>query len=134
MNILGLLEDLEWPMIYGESSISAGPMCLSCGADTKPTHRPACELKAAIDALRSGRLRVCEWVKLLDAKPIIPDGWSQSVCVLASWDSENGEALEMMFERRTIRGKTVERFEWQGRISPWVITHWMYLPSAPINK
>jgi len=132
VNILGLLERIEWDGMSNEDC------CPSCriGPNDKPdkAHYADCELKAAIDALRSGRLVVSEWVKLSDAKPVIPDGWSQAVRVLASWDSEKGEAVEMSFEKRTIRGKTVERFERQGRISPWNITHWMYLPSAPINK
>ena len=35
---------------------------------------------------------------------------------------------------RNIRGKKIRRWEWQTRISPWIVTHWMPLPEAPKMK
>ena len=35
---------------------------------------------------------------------------------------------------RNIRGNTIRRWEWQTRISPWIVTHWMPLPEPPKMK
>lgn len=39
--------------------------------------------------------------------------------------------LEMTYVERTIRGEVIKRWEWQGRIAPWVVTHWMPMPEPP---
>lgn len=61
MNILGLLERIEW---------DGDHICALCGAHKYNSrtgemneHRPTCELKATIDALRSGRVRVINVTK-----------------------------------------------------------------------
>ena len=60
IDILELLKELEWGLVYGESSLSMDFKCPYCGTDTKPTHNPGCQLKAAIDALESGGLQVID--------------------------------------------------------------------------
>ena len=65
MSILELLEKVEWAYCNG-GCISAGP-CLICKNDQWDKHDPCCELKAAIDALKSGKLVV---VDVTDKKQI----------------------------------------------------------------
>jgi hypothetical protein len=31
----------------------------------------------------------------------------------------------------TIRGQKIRRWEWNGRVSPWIVTHYMRLPEPP---
>ena len=38
-------------------------------------------------------------------------------------------AMEYRFTQ--VRGKPVKRWEWNNRISPWIVTHWMPLPQPP---
>jgi hypothetical protein len=38
-------------------------------------------------------------------------------------------AMEYRFIQ--VRGKPVKRWEWNNRISPWIVTHWMSLPQPP---
>lgn len=52
MNILEMLESIEW---CGDD---CGEACPSCGYYVKHGHHPDCQLKAAIDDLKSGRLQV----------------------------------------------------------------------------
>ena len=60
IDILDILKELEWGLVYRESSLSMDFKCPYCGTDTKPTHNSDCQLKAAIDALESGRLVVVD--------------------------------------------------------------------------
>lgn len=47
--------------------------------------------------------------------------------------SSNGVIAQSLVTR-TIRGIKVRRWEWQTKISPWIVTHWMPLPEAPKMK
>lgn len=47
--------------------------------------------------------------------------------------SNNG-VIPLKFVFTTVRGQKVKRWEWNGRISPWVVTHWMPLPEPPKMK
>lgn len=43
----------------------------------------------------------------------------------------NNSVIPLKFVFTTVRGQKVKRWEWNGRISPWVVTHWMPLPEPP---
>jgi hypothetical protein len=72
-----------------------------------------------------------KWVKCSDQLPEIPCGVNKSVTVICCWGDKPGNVAEMIFVRRELRGKTVERFEWNSRLSTWEVTHWMPLPLPP---
>jgi hypothetical protein len=54
IDILGLLKRIEF-----KGNFDGWPNCPECQEDTD-RHKPGCQLKAAIDALESGRLVVVE--------------------------------------------------------------------------
>lgn len=56
------------------------------------------------------------------------------VTVIAAWGSNASNVAEMRYVERTVRGKQVRRFEWQGRISPWEIIYWQPLPEPPKSE
>ena len=65
-----------------------------------------------------------EWISVNDKLPEIPENkpkYNQSIKVIGMW----GEHwAEFDFVRRIVYGKIVERFEWNGRINTFPITHW----------
>lgn len=67
-----------------------------------------------------------EWIKFGDE---IPKG-DYLVC------TENKCVMQMTYTwnqfAKTQRGG-IPRWEWNGRISPWRITHYMHLPEPPIE-
>jgi hypothetical protein len=76
-----------------------------------------------------------EWISVDERLPEIPadaPDYAKYVAVLAHW--ECGSVAEMKYEAnmyaKTERGRA-PRFTWQGRNSPWDVTHWMPLPDPP---
>lgn len=65
-----------------------------------------------------------EWIKFSD--PI--DKGRYIVC------TSNGVVTEMLYNwnmhAKTEKGRS-PRWEWNGKISPWTVTHYMPLPSPP---
>lgn len=53
--------------------------------------------------------------------------------MLITIPQENGlKTLPAAWVRTVVRGKQVERWEWNGRICPWEPVHWMELPNPPM--
>ena len=67
-----------------------------------------------------------EWIKVEETPPEIGSN------VLVWWGGSNVTCMEYRSNiyAKTEKGK-IPRFEWMGRLSPWVVTHWMPLPSPP---
>lgn len=89
-----------------------------------------------IDSLRA-ELQARQWVSVEDRLPEIDytkprHGWR--VPVIACWGGSSNNVAEMAYTAngyaKTERGRK-PRFEWQGRISPWNVTHWQPLPLPP---
>jgi len=71
------------------------------------------------------------WTKTQDHLPPEPDnsitGHSQDhyLCTVS-----HGQVIAIDYVRTTVRGKTVFRWEWQGRISPWAVIAYMPFPES----
>jgi len=71
-----------------------------------------------------------KWIPVKDRLPEIPKdapSYSQYVKVLGAWDKH---WAEFYYVRKMVRGQIVERFEWNGRINTFPITHWA-IPVCP---
>lgn len=80
---------------------------------------------------------LCNWIPTSLKMPEIPKDtpmYDQKIKVIACWGSDPNQMAEMDYARKIIRGKEIHRFEWFGRISPWVILYWMYLPESPFKN
>ncbi|MET3232209.1 UNVERIFIED_ORG: hypothetical protein ABIC54_004414 [Burkholderia sp. 1263] len=78
------------------------------------------------------------WIDVNDRLPEIdyskPE-FDRQVSVLASWGGNKVAEMKYVSHGYAKREKgRAPRFEWQGRISPWLVTHWMPLPEAPANQ
>ena len=71
-----------------------------------------------------------EWISVEDRLP--EEDGTYITFTNAKGKSEGVIAQSLV--TKTIRGNTIRRWEWQTRISPWVVTHWMPLPEAPKMK
>lgn len=69
--------------------------------------------------------RKTEWISV---KERLPE--KEGYYITFALCSDNG-VIPMKFVFTTVRGQKVKRWEWNGRISPWVVTHWMPLPEPP---
>jgi hypothetical protein len=77
------------------------------------------------------------WISVDERLPEIDysnPAYARGVKVLAAWGNDPGNVAEMEYRSnayaKTEKGR-LPRFEWQGRVSPWTVTHWMPLPEAP---
>lgn len=72
----------------------------------------------------------CKWISVTECLPNLSHP-NNRADVLAAW---NGGVAEMAYcqfpDAKTARGRA-PRWEWQGRSSPWPVTHWMPLPEGP---
>lgn len=71
-----------------------------------------------------------EWVSVEDEIPSDDDDGLEFFC-MTNATGKGGGVLPMEWEVVTIRGKTVRRWKWLNRISPWAVTHWMKRPAPP---
>ena len=74
------------------------------------------------------------WISVKERLPEIPKNvpsYSAHFKVLVAWGPADGNVASMHYERDNVRGKEIERFKYNGRLSPWLITHWMPLPEPP---
>ena len=75
-----------------------------------------------------------EWVDVKEREPFVTEtnNW---VTVITY--TKDGKVLPMDFgfERyaKTERGRSI-RWKWHNMLSPWTVTHWMYLPEPPEAK
>lgn len=72
-----------------------------------------------------------KWVSVTERLPEINEDETYYKKVIACWGTDIHHVAEMKYCRRIVRGKTVYRFEWDGRISPWEVKYWMELPQPP---
>jgi hypothetical protein len=71
-----------------------------------------------------------EWVSVEDEIPSDDDDGLEFFC-MTNATGKGGGVLLLEWEVATIRGKTVRRWRWLNRISPWTVTHWMKRPAPP---
>ena len=71
-----------------------------------------------------------EWVSVEDEIPSDDDDGLEFFC-MTNATGKCGGVLPLEWEVSTIRGKTVRRWKWRSRISPWAVTHWMKRPAPP---
>ena len=67
-----------------------------------------------------------EWISVDDGLP--EDGW---YLTYTNANGANKGVIAQKLVTVTIRGKKIRRWEWQARVSPWTVTHWMRLPNPP---
>ena len=71
-----------------------------------------------------------EWISAEDEIPSDDDDGLEFFC-MTNATGKGGGVLPLEWEVATIRGKTVRRWRWLNRISPWTVTHWMKRPAPP---
>lgn len=71
-----------------------------------------------------------EWISVEDEIPSDDDDGLEFFCMTNATGKGGGD-LPLEWEVATIRGKTVRRWRWLNRISPWTVTHWMKRPAPP---
>lgn len=71
-----------------------------------------------------------EWISVEDEIPSDDDDGLGFFC-MTNATGRGGGVLPLEWEVATIRGKTVRRWRWLNRISPWTVTHWMKRPAPP---
>lgn len=71
-----------------------------------------------------------EWISVEDEIPSDDDDGLEFFC-MTNATGKCGGVLPLEWEVATVRGKTVRRWKWRSRISPWAITHWMKRPAPP---
>jgi len=72
------------------------------------------------------------WVAVTERLPEITDKHKYGGHkVIASWGKENNNMAQMEYCKRTVSGKDVFRFEWNGRIDPFGVKYWMEFPEPP---
>lgn len=71
-----------------------------------------------------------EWISVSHRLPEIPAERHQVTCIVATetFVTAMEFAINRFAKQRRAKGP---RWEWQGRISPWRVTHWMPLPKPP---
>lgn len=99
--------------------------CLSC----KHINEENCEPAIIADHLiRIGYVRA-EWISVESGLP--EDG---DYITFTNATGKNNGVIPQKLVTTTVRGKTVRRWEWNYRISPWTVTHYMPLPEPPETK
>lgn len=74
------------------------------------------------------------WIKVDDRLPEIPKDAYGQVKVIGAWKNGNEwQWAEFTWAERKVRGRTVQRFEWNGRINTFPITHWA-IPTPPAGN
>lgn len=71
-----------------------------------------------------------EWISVEDEIPSDDDDGLEFFC-MTNATGKGGGVLPLKWGVATIRGKTVRRWRWLNRISPWTVTHWMKRPAPP---
>lgn len=71
------------------------------------------------------------WVSVENRLPEIPDGRYGVTCNVMVDNCSSTKVMSLLYEKDKVRGKTVCRWKWYGKISPWNVTHWKPLPEPP---
>lgn len=74
-----------------------------------------------------------EWISVEDEIPSDDDDGLEFFC-MTNATGKGGGVLPLEWEVATIRGKTVRRWRWLNRNSPWTVTHWMKRPAPPDRR
>ena len=105
--------------------------CADCGTlALVKTVNP--EVSASVTLARPTLTPPNEWISVEDEIPSDDDDGLEFFC-MTNATGKGGGVLPLEWEVATIRGKTVRRWRWLNRISPWTVTHWMKRP-APLEK
>ena len=71
------------------------------------------------------------WVPVSERLPEIPEGRYGVTCNVMVDNCSSTKVMSLLYEKDTVRGKTVCRWKWYGKISPWNVTHWKPLTEPP---
>lgn len=71
-----------------------------------------------------------EWISVEDEIPSDDDDGLEFFC-MTNATGKGGGVFPLEWKVATIRGKTVRRWRWLNKISPWTVTHWMKRPAPP---
>lgn len=98
----------------------------NCAAYINLLERP---FTAVMDDVR--RLsEASRWISVDERLPELSPERPRVDC-LAAWDGGVAEmSYRCWYDAKTERGRA-PRWDWQGRTSPWEVTHWMPLPKSP---
>lgn len=69
---------------------------------------------------------MAEWISIENGLP--EDG---NYITFTNANGKNNGVIAQKLVTTTIRGQKVRRWEWNCRISPWIVTHYMRLPEPP---
>lgn len=75
------------------------------------------------DGVEEGKRQEATWIPVTERLPKT-EKWLTSFITTTA----NGDVIPMQWENTTVRGKSVSRWVWQGKISPWEVIAWMSLP------
>ena len=67
-----------------------------------------------------------EWISVENGLP--EDG---NYITFTNANGKDNGVIAQKLVTTTIRRKTVRRWEWNYRVSPWIVTHYMPLPAPP---
>ena len=70
-----------------------------------------------------------EWVYIDNENPVMPEV-QQKVIVFTGYGTVTEMTYRFNVYAATEKGRA-PRFEWHGKISPWLVLAWMPLPSPP---
>ena len=73
-----------------------------------------------------------KWISVADRLPDAPGEYL--VVTLKSWSDRKEPFRVMLMEyvaRQLPDGRTVTRWQWNGKVSMWRVSHWMPLPEMP---
>ena len=87
---------------------------------------PKCVQSLLSDALELLKAQETGWISVKDRLPKTDKEYYSRKTYIVS--TVHGYVLAMEYVNKPIRGKMVERWEWNGRISPWEVTYWMPMP------
>lgn len=79
------------------------------------------------DALQTNGVTIQEWISVEER---LPDEDGDYITMTNASGKGKG-VLFHRYETNYVRGKELRRWYWNGRLTPWIVTHWMPLPQPP---
>ena len=95
---------------------------------------PTSEETKAYETILTALQAYQPWVSVDDRLPEIPEGRYGVMCNVMVDNCSSTKVMSLLYEKDTVRGKTVCRWKWYGKISPWNVTHWKPLSEPPKGK
>ena len=72
------------------------------------------------------------WVAVTERLPDLTDKeYEYGHKVITCWGTSKKNMAQMNYRTRTVRGKKIDYFEWDGRIDPFGVKYWMEFPQPP---